>query len=65
MELIINGTTERLESQNLKEAVAELGFDTSNVVIAINATFVPRQQWESVSLNPHDRLEILSAIEGG
>ena len=65
MQLIVNGESADLGSDVLEDTVVELGFDKTRIVVAVNATFVPRSQWEHVSLKSDDRLEILSAIEGG
>ncbi|MCH5675497.1 sulfur carrier protein ThiS [Streptomyces gilvus] len=37
----------------------------SGVAAALNETVVPRAQWPSTSLCEGDRVEVLSAVQGG
>jgi sulfur carrier protein len=37
----------------------------SGVAAALNETVVPRTQWPSTSLSEGDRVEVLTAVQGG
>lgn len=37
----------------------------SGVAAALNETVVPRAQWPSTSLSDGDRVEVLTAVQGG
>lgn len=37
----------------------------SGVAAALNETVVPRGQWSSTSLSEGDRVEVLTAVQGG
>jgi sulfur carrier protein len=37
----------------------------SGVAAALNETVVPRAQWPSTSLREGDRVEVLTAVQGG
>ncbi|MDN3020820.1 sulfur carrier protein ThiS [Streptomyces sp. S.PB5] len=37
----------------------------SGVAAALNETVVPRGQWSSTSLTEGDRVEVLTAVQGG
>lgn len=65
MELLVNGEKIELSVERLPEALRELGYTHDQVVVAINEIFVPKAKWNSTRLCHRDRLEVLSAIEGG
>lgn len=37
----------------------------SGVAAALNETVVPRAEWQSTSLSEGDRVEVLTAVQGG
>jgi sulfur carrier protein len=45
--------------------VATLTSATSGVAAALNETVVPRGQWPATALRDGDRVEILTAVQGG
>ena len=65
MEVLVNGETVELGAQQLAEVLRELGYVSDQIVVAINESFVPKAEWNLAKLCEHDRLEVLSAIEGG
>ena len=60
-----NGDQVSLQVDRLGEALRSLGFEEHRVVVAVNETFVPKERWSSFQINAGDRLDVLSAIEGG
>ncbi len=60
-----NGNRISIEARQLAEALVLLGFENRPVVVAVNETFVPKDEWPTFQINTDDRLDVLSAIEGG
>ena len=65
MEVIVNGDLVTIAAQPLDEALKSLGYECRKVVVAVNETFVPRTDWSTHKLQSNDRIEVLSAIQGG
>ena len=62
----LNGETKELASgTSLNEALDQWQLLSTPFAVAINETFVPKTQYDSVSLNEGDRLDIVSPIQGG
>lgn len=49
----------------LDRLVATLTSAGSGVAAALNETVVPRGQWPATSLRDGDRVEVLTAVQGG
>ncbi len=49
----------------LDTVVRSLTTSPSGVAAALNETVVPRAQWSSTSLSEGDRVEVLTAVQGG
>ncbi|MFD7949213.1 sulfur carrier protein ThiS [Streptomyces sp. NPDC059744] len=49
----------------LEALVATLTAATSGVAAAVNETVVPRSQWSTEALADGDRIEVLTAVQGG
>ena len=65
MDIFCNGDRVSLDVERLAEALESLGFGDRRVVVAVNETFVAREEWPSYRVRAGDRLDVLSAIEGG
>ncbi|WP_299211677.1 MULTISPECIES: sulfur carrier protein ThiS [Roseobacteraceae] len=65
MQIIVNAIPRDIEARALGEALMELGFQCPAVATALNGTFVPRTQHAATRLQPGDRLEVLSPMQGG
>ncbi len=63
----VNGASHALPSPSLDAALASIGVpgDTPHIAIAVNDTVVPRARWQGVTLQPDDRVEIITAVAGG
>jgi sulfur carrier protein len=62
----VNGEARDLaEGTTLEAVVAELTAAPSGVAAAVNETVVPRGQWPGTRLGDGDRVEILTAVQGG
>jgi sulfur carrier protein len=49
----------------LDHLIAELTSATSGVAAAVNETVVPRGRWAATVLAEGDRVEVLTAVQGG
>lgn len=68
MEVFVNGTEKELQNPpNLQEALLQLGYDLQGkgIAVAVNATVVPRDEWGSTAVKPGDKIEIVTARQGG
>ena len=62
----LNGEPRDLpDGSTVAQAVAELTAAPSGVAAALNETVVPRAQWSSTALSEGDRVEVLTAVQGG
>ena len=66
MNITVNGTPKDLTADtNLADVVAGVTTSTSGVAVAVNDDVVPKGAWPTTSLNPGDRVEVLTAVQGG
>ncbi|AGP58568.1 MULTISPECIES: sulfur carrier protein ThiS [Streptomyces] len=66
MTVSVNGEPREVpEGTTLDRLVATLTQAPSGVAAAVNETVVPRTQWSATSLGDGDRVEVLTAVQGG
>ncbi|MCX4880208.1 MULTISPECIES: sulfur carrier protein ThiS [unclassified Streptomyces] len=66
MNISVNGQArEFTPGTALDSVVHTLTPASSGVAAALNETVVPRAEWPSTSLREGDRVEILTAVQGG
>ncbi|MFB7242816.1 sulfur carrier protein ThiS [Streptomyces populi] len=66
MNIVVNGERRRIAAGTALDAlVATLTPAPSGVAAALNETVVPRAQWSSTALREGDRVEVLTAVQGG
>ncbi|RBQ20276.1 thiamine biosynthesis protein ThiS [Spongiactinospora rosea] len=66
MKVTINGSPYDLpEGATVANAVTALTTATSGVAVALNEEVVTRGAWESTALSERDRVEVLTAVQGG
>ncbi|MER3400138.1 MAG: thiamine biosynthesis protein ThiS [Thermoflexus sp.] len=65
--LVVNGQTYPYRPQTVRELLADLGLDPDRpgIAVAVNATVIPRSEWDVVHLQPGDRVEVVHAVAGG
>lgn len=62
----VNGTPRRVaRSATIADVVAAMSTARSGIAVAVNDEVVPRGGWESRRLRERDRVEILTAVQGG
>lgn len=66
MNILVNGERRLVASDTaLGTLVATLTAAPSGVAAALNETVVPRTEWSSTPLREGDRVEVLTAVQGG
>ncbi|MFE1290143.1 sulfur carrier protein ThiS [Streptomyces sp. NPDC058751] len=66
MNVVVNGERRRIAAGTaLGTLVATLTPSSSGVAAALNETVVPRAEWPSTPLAEGDRVEVLTAVQGG
>jgi sulfur carrier protein len=66
MIVTINGETGDLpDGCRVDAVVARLGRGPKGIAVAVNDSIVPRSRWTSVELVDGDRVEVLTAAQGG
>ncbi|SHL97511.1 sulfur carrier protein ThiS [Streptomyces yunnanensis] len=66
MYVSVNGEARRIPGGlTLDRLVATLSQAPAGVAAAVNETVVPRSQWPTTALDDGDRVEVLTAVQGG
>ncbi|TDD90718.1 sulfur carrier protein ThiS [Actinomadura darangshiensis] len=66
MKVIVNGEPRELpEGASVADAVAAVTAAAAGLAAALNDEVVRRSAWEATLLNEADRLEVLTAVQGG
>ncbi|MFS2291965.1 MAG: sulfur carrier protein ThiS [Actinomadura sp.] len=66
MKVVVNGEPRDLpEGTSVAEAVASVTAARTGVAVAVNEEVVGRSAWESTALEDGDRVEVLTAVQGG
>jgi sulfur carrier protein len=66
MELTVNGEGRTLSGgATVAELVATVAAQTRGVAVAVNGEVVPRTGWPATVLRDGDRVEVLTAAQGG
>ena len=61
-----NSAHEATDNQPLAELLAALGqAQTRGLAVAVNDAVVPRAEWASHAVQPHDRILLIRATQGG
>jgi sulfur carrier protein len=66
MQVTVNGAPEDLPpGANVNDVVTSLGRGRAGLAVAVNDEVVPRSRWSTAELIDGDRVEILTAAQGG
>jgi sulfur carrier protein len=66
MRLMVNGDSREVAGdQTVALLVATITVERRGVAVAVNGEVVPRSLWAEASLRDGDRVEVLSAAQGG
>ena len=65
--IVLNGEPRERDGATIVELLAELGVEerARGVAVAVNGEIVPRTEWQRVRVDDGDRVEALSAMQGG
>jgi sulfur carrier protein len=68
MKIIVNGKEQVLESPLKLSEFVQInlnGKEPRGIAVALNDYIIPKQKWDSVSINENDEIEIVHAVQGG
>ena len=66
MNVLVNGTAEKLDTgTTVAEVVDRWARSPIGVAVAVNEAVVTRADWPGTTLSDGDRVEILTAVQGG
>ena len=65
MTLIINGEEQEVAAENLADLLQALDYEGDWLATAVNGDLVHREDRASFPIGAHDRIEILSPMQGG
>ena len=66
LHVVVNGAPREVAAgASLADLVAELAPSTAGVAVAVDALVVPRGDWPTSRLADGDRVEIVTAMQGG
>jgi sulfur carrier protein len=66
VQLTVNGTSREVTGDlSVGALVAELTAAQRGVAVAVNGEVVPRSTWATAGLRDGDRVEVLTAAQGG
>lgn len=66
MKLKINGEDEQISNiDTIMKLVEEKNLNKEAIVIEYNQNIVPKEEWEKITLNENDNIEIVSFVGGG
>ena len=63
--ILINGVAVEASFKNLAEAVASVTTAPSGIAAALNDVVIPRRLWDQTLVADGDRIEIVTAVQGG
>ncbi|MEA2252106.1 MAG: sulfur carrier protein [Solirubrobacteraceae bacterium] len=65
--IVVNGVARERDGASIAELLADLGVEdrARGVAVAVNGEIVPRPEWPRHRVADGDRVEALSAMQGG
>ncbi|MFD0777074.1 sulfur carrier protein ThiS [Streptomonospora algeriensis] len=66
MDVIINGERRIVAPRTtVEEVVRSLAQEPGGVAVALNDEVVPKAGWGTTEVGEHDRIDVLTAVQGG
>jgi len=67
MNLTVNGQPTTLQSSTVTELLEQQGIipTQQGTAVAVNDTVIPRRNWPTHQLQEGDRIEVITAMQGG
>ncbi|MDO4978387.1 MAG: sulfur carrier protein ThiS [Eubacteriales bacterium] len=63
--VLVNGEAKTVAGMNLKEFLAQEGYDFEKVVVERNLDIIPRTELDQVTIEEEDTIEVLRFVGGG
>ena len=66
MRIILNGSAHELAGQlSLADLVRQVSNRETGIAVAVNSAVVPRSYWTTTAVNDGDRVDVVTAVQGG
>ena len=66
MQITVNGQSrEAADGLSLAELVRQISDRSTGSAVAVNGEVVPRGSWSGTSVQPGDRVDVVTAVQGG
>lgn len=65
MQIILNGQDHSVDVASVQELVRTISDRESGIAVALNSAVVPRSSWPSTAVNEGDRVDVVTAVQGG
>jgi sulfur carrier protein len=66
VQITVNGKLrEAADELTLDELVREISDRSTGIAIALNSEVVPRGSWGDTAVRPGDRIDVVTAVQGG
>ncbi|MDQ1739709.1 MAG: sulfur carrier protein [Pseudonocardiales bacterium] len=66
MQITVNGQSrDAADGLSLTELVREISDRSTGIAVAVNSEVVPRGSWSDTSVRPGDRVDVVTAVQGG
>ncbi len=65
IDIVVNAERLRVRAGSLADVLAQLGYGEAKIATALNGDFVPERMRAATPVSPGDRIEIVSARQGG
>ncbi|HEX2903332.1 MAG TPA: sulfur carrier protein ThiS [Jatrophihabitans sp.] len=65
MQIILNGQPHTVTAASLQELVRSISDRDTGIAVAVNSAVVPRSSWPSTPVNDGDRVDVVTAVQGG
>lgn len=66
MQIFVNKVEYQVTKVILSDVLPEVGVQMVNgIAVAVNDKVIPKSQWHTFEVQPHDKLTIIRATQGG
>lgn len=66
MQITVNGSSrETADALSLAELVGQVSDRSTGIAVALNSEVVPRGDWPATVVQPGDRVDVVTAVQGG
>jgi sulfur carrier protein len=66
VQITVNGQSRQASDElSLDELVREISDRGTGIAVAVNGEVVPRGSWGGTAVRPGDRIDVVTAVQGG